>query len=294
MKALDAAGTHYTKNGFPKNRVIEASDIPDDAPREKPGKPYAGEDNDEYRVVHIHKELAAKKYPDVKPGRYLVDDTGRLVYRTDMPIKRQAEKMDNDEPAPKPFTAPQPELFSSIIEGILSGTLEWGLVILGALIAVTVELAGVPALPFAVGMYLPFSSSTPIFVGGVLRLVADRWRGKPASEAEAETSPGVLLASGFIAGGTLCGLVIAFFSFSPETFKFLEVGSKLFGEDWAKGEALGAKILALIAFAVLAAILVWVGTRKSPVEVVGHSSLPPEQGGEEYPRTATGDERPRP
>ncbi len=76
--------------------------------------------------------------------------------------------------APEPFAAPQPQLFALIIDGILGGKLEWGLVVIGVLIAVSLELAGVSALPFAVGMYLPLSASTPIFVGGVLRWLADR------------------------------------------------------------------------------------------------------------------------
>ena len=114
--------------------------------------------------------------------------------------------MDNGEKAPTTFSAPQPQLFALIIEGVLGRKLEWGLVVTGVLVAVAVELMGVSALPFAVGMYLPLSSSTPIFVGGMLRWLADRRRGKSASEAETETSPGVLLSSGYIAGGTLIGL----------------------------------------------------------------------------------------
>src|SRR5205085_11889086 len=112
----------------------------------------------------------------------------------------------------------QPRLFANIIKGILGGTLEWNLVGIGALIAIALELCGVAALPVAVGMYLSLASTTPIFIGGMIRLVADRLRGKPKTEAESETSPGVLLASGYIAGGTLCGLIIAFFAFLPDSF----------------------------------------------------------------------------
>src|SRR5437870_13196386 len=93
------------------------------------------------------------------------------------------------------FQAPQPQLFASIIEGILGGTLEWGLFGIGALIAIAMELAGVRALPFAVGMYLPISVSTPIFLGGMIRWGADKVRGTAASDVETETSPGVLLSS---------------------------------------------------------------------------------------------------
>src|SRR5581483_3602151 len=97
-----------------------------------------------------------------------------------------------------------------ITEGILGGRLHWGLVITGALIAVAMELMGVSSLPVAVGMYLGLGTATPIFVGGLLRWLADRRRGVSASEAETETSAGVLLSSGYIAGGTLCGLMLGF------------------------------------------------------------------------------------
>jgi putative OPT family oligopeptide transporter len=262
MLLLNAAGTWYTKEGVPSQTV----NVPANAPEERVGKPFAGKDDATYRVVHVRKD----DYPGVNPGRYLADGEGRLKYLTVTPISPEAQerkKMDkvNDEEldAPKPFTAPQPQLFASITDGILGGTLEWGLVVLGALIAVTMELAGVSALPFAVGMYIPLSSTTPIFIGGMLRWLADRARGKSASEAETETSPGVLLASGYIAGGTLCGLIVAFFSFLPEKFnEALNLGRHL-GEGWPD-EAHLAKGVALAAFVVLALILLRVGMLKSP------------------------------
>jgi uncharacterized oligopeptide transporter (OPT) family protein len=268
MLLLNSAGTHYTTKGIPANVTLT---VPTDAPRERPGKPYdAGweghpADTAEYRIVHVR----AGDHPDVKPGRYLVDDGGRPVYRTDVPISREETKMDNDRDAPKEFTAPQPRLFANIIQGILGGSLEWSLIITGALIAVVLELCGVSALPVAVGMYLSLGSTTPIFLGGVVRWVADRLRGKPRTEAEAETSPGVLLASGYIAGGTLCGLVIAFFAFLPDKFnEALNLGSHLFGHvtgdkvEWEPDEVKGAKIAAVLMFAVLGAILLWVGSRR--------------------------------
>jgi uncharacterized oligopeptide transporter (OPT) family protein len=152
-------------------------------------------------------------------------------------------------------------LFALIIEGVLGGSLEWGLVITGVLIAVAVELMGVAALPFAVGMYLPLSSSSPIFIGGALRWLADRWRGKPASEAEAETSPGVLLSSGYIAGGTLIGLVIAFLAFAPRVRDALDLSAYLDDVYNAPGSPY-PKIVAVATFATIAAILFWIASRK--------------------------------
>jgi putative OPT family oligopeptide transporter len=215
MLALDAAGTHYTVHGVPESVTLS---VPDNAPRVHVGQPYDKKDSNTYRVLHIRqedaKELKSTQQVDLKPGRYLVDDQGHPHYRTDIPIAQESKKMD-DGTTVRGFSAPQPQLFASIIEGILGGTLEWGLFGIGALIAIALELAGVRALPFAVGMYLPISVSTPIFVGGMIRWGADKVRGVAGSEAEAETSPGVLLSSGYIAGGTVCGLIIAFFTFLP-------------------------------------------------------------------------------
>jgi putative OPT family oligopeptide transporter len=256
MLALNSAGVHYTKKGLPTQKLA----LPPDAPEQRVGRPYQDQDSKEYRVVHI----TGDEYPGVKPGRYLVDDAGYAQYRTDIPIAQESKVMDNGQPAPEAFSAPQPQLFALIIEGILSRQLEWGLVVTGVLIAVVLELAGVSSLPFAVGMYLPLSTSTPIFIGGGLRWLTDRMRGRSASESETETSPGVLLSSGYIAGGTLMGLVIAFFQFLPETFnKSLEL-DKYLGAGYIAKEALAPKIVALVMFALLGAALLWIGSRNSP------------------------------
>ncbi len=226
MLALDAAGTHYTIHGFPKDVTLA---IPKDAPQVHVGQPYHNKDSNTYLVVHIRKEVAdefKEKGVEIKPGRYLVDEEGHPHYRTDIPIAQDSKKMD-DGSTVRGFQAPQPQLFSSIIEGILGGTLEWGLFGIGALIAIAMELAGVRSLPFAVGMYLPISLSIPIFIGGLMRWGADKVRGGTASEAETETSPGVLLSSGYIAGGTVCGLIIAFFTFFPALNRFVDVSHRI-------------------------------------------------------------------
>src|SRR6185437_5776100 len=109
--------------------------------------------------------------------------------------------------------------------GILSHKLPWALVLLGAMIAIVLEMSGIPSLAFAVGVYLPLSSSTPIFVGGMIRWLVDRWLRKRKFRdhdlthdelvAEGDKSSGVLLASGYIAGGALAGIVIAFMQGVP-------------------------------------------------------------------------------
>jgi putative OPT family oligopeptide transporter len=263
MLVLNKGGTHYTKKGFPNIKVA----IPPDAPLEKAGQPYDGQDeklgrdDSLYHVVYIQDE----QYEGVRSGWYLATNSGVLTYRIDVPIKRESKLMDNGAEAPDPQKAPQPQLFALIIQGILQGKLEWGLVIVGVLVAVAVELLGMSALPVAVGMYLGLSTATPIFIGGMLRWLTDRWRGVSASEAETETSPGVLLSSGYIAGGTLCGLLIGFMvMLLPKAFMDqLNIGEH-FGKEW--GDTDPAKIIAVVMFLLLAGILLWIGGRKTPVD----------------------------
>lgn len=145
-----------------------------------------------------------------------------------------------------------------------------------ALIAVSLQLAGISALPFAVGMYIPLDSSAPIFVGGLIRWLTERLRGKVGSEAESETSPGVLLSSGYIAGGTLCGLVVAFFNFLPDWFREgLSLSREGYlGEHWES--SFEAKVLSVVAFLGLAVILGIIGSRKGSVEAGTGTETPRE------------------
>ncbi len=267
MLVLNAGGTHFTTKGFAAVRVP----VPAGAQQRKVGRPYEGQDDHTYSVVYLDKE----QYPGVPEGWYLVAADGLLTYRMDVPIDRQAKLMDNGQEAPEHFKAPQPQLFAVIIKGILGGELEWGLVIIGVLVAVAIELMGVSSLPVAVGMYLGLSTATPIFAGGLLRWLTDRWRGVSASEAETETSPGVLLSSGYIAGGTLCGLLIGFMvMLLPKVFfEKIDLG-KWLGERLRLPEWLGpvydvessnaAKLVALAVFTLLAVFLFWIGSRKTP------------------------------
>jgi putative OPT family oligopeptide transporter len=266
MLALNAGGTHYTKKGFPAVQVK----VRDDAPQQKVGRPYEGQDDKLYHVLFL-RDSESEGAPR---GWYLVDDTGLLTYKIDVPIKRDAKIMDNGEAAPEPFKAPQPQLFQLITEGILGGDLHWGLVIIGVLVAVAMELMGISSLPVAVGMYLGLGTATPIFFGGLLRLMTDRWRGVSASEAETETSPGVLLSSGYIAGGTLCGLLLGFWvMLAPVLSKQVNLGRYL-GKDYLETDP--AKILAVVMFVVLGAILLRIGSRKTNGNG-GEAAAPPPQ-----------------
>jgi putative OPT family oligopeptide transporter len=268
MLYLNNAGTHYSTRGIPEGARLEPDEIPAGAAEQQVGQPYAGKDSKVYRAVFVRQPPIA----NMERGWYLVDSDRYVRYWIDVPISRRFKEMDKvdntQQPAGEKFQAPQPQLFQIITEGILGGQLNWGLILIGALIAVAMELMGISSLPVAVGMYLGLGVATPVFAGGLLRWLADRWRGVSASEAETETSPGVLLSSGYIAGGTLCGLALGFvfmplgqlaLSFTPEAY--LQTGT--------------AKVIAVIAFAAIGAILLWIGSRKESVEGI------PETAGEE-------------
>jgi putative OPT family oligopeptide transporter len=132
--------------------------------------------------------------PGVPDGTYLADTAGQIRY--------EAVPGIGSGKAP----APQARLMSLVINGILTRQLPWGLVLIGVFISVLMELVGVPALAFAVGVYLPLESTTPVYLGGLVRWLVDRRRG---TDAESDAGPGVLYSSGLIAGGSLMGLVYA-------------------------------------------------------------------------------------
>jgi hypothetical protein len=154
----------------------------------------------------------------VPPGKYLLSADGQaIVYLVDPGVNGKRTRRDDGTEVPR-FEAPKAQLMALITSGILQQKLPWTLVLLGVSIAIVLELCGVSSLAFAVGVYLPLASSTPIFAGGVVRYVAERWgrnRVTPGgNEAESESSPGVLMATGYIAGGAIAGVVIGFLAFS--------------------------------------------------------------------------------
>jgi putative OPT family oligopeptide transporter len=103
--------------------------------------------------------------------------------------------------------APQAVLMSMVVKGVLTQSLPWTLVFIGAFMAACVELLGIPSLPFAVGLYLPIRLSTPIMTGGLVRLMVERTRGPERQHTRRER--GVLFSSGLIAGGALMGIGVA-------------------------------------------------------------------------------------
>jgi uncharacterized oligopeptide transporter (OPT) family protein len=156
---------------------------------------------------------------------------------------------------------------SYIIKGILGGKLPWGLVLLGVFIAIVLEMSGIPSLAFAVGVYLPLSSSSPIFIGGMVRWLVDRWiakkyEGRNLTEvqltAEGDKSAGVLMASGYIAGGAIAGIIIAFIAAAPQLAHLNDVL-----DQWSKSNPMAtgpaSDLLSLIPFLILIVLLYLTG-----------------------------------
>jgi putative OPT family oligopeptide transporter len=113
------------------------------------------------------------------------------------------------------YAAPQATLMATIIKGLLSQDLPWGLIFVGMGISVVVELCGIRSLSFAVGAYLPLATTLPIFIGGALRGMVDAKSG--AGGSESEVSSGMLYSTGLVAGGSLTGILIAALSGIPTT-----------------------------------------------------------------------------
>jgi hypothetical protein len=138
---------------------------------------------------------------------------------------------------------------SLVIKGILERQLPWGLVLIGVFISIVMEVVGVPALAFAVGVYLPLESTTPVFVGGLVRWLIDRQRG---GEAESDAGPGVLFSSGLIAGGSLMGLGVA--ALAPDRLTWLREALNL-GPRFLPPAFVASAIPGLLAFLLIASLL---------------------------------------
>jgi len=219
--------------------------------------PQALKDAASYRVWH-KTDLAGGP-----AGKYLVDDAGRAVYLVDPGINGSHTTRPDGTQVRK-YDAPKAVLMSYIIKGILDQQLPWALVIFGVVIALVLEMANVPSLPFAVGVYLPLSSSAPIFVGGMVRWLVDRRRNRlpayaNASEEEraaaGDRSPGVLLASGYIAGGALAGILIAFSAGVLGDFDKAVTAWSAAHNPFFEGRA--ADLLSLLPYAALIVLLYW-------------------------------------
>jgi putative OPT family oligopeptide transporter len=251
---------------FPADYRVNPNDYEKDSSgqpkRERLEGAQAGGDTTEYFVLH-------KTTPENGPaGRYLVNEQGVPVYLADPGINGIYDKRPDGSSVQK-FSPPKATLMSYIIKGILSGQLPWGLVLLGVFIAIVLELSAVNSLAFAVGVYLQISTSAPIFVGGMIRLLIDKYTKRKYANAkmteeqlvaEGDKSPGVLLSSGYIAGGTLAGVVFAFLTIPLKDRldaleKWATLNNPFFEGPWSD-------VLAMIPFILLTALLYLVGRER--------------------------------
>jgi uncharacterized oligopeptide transporter (OPT) family protein len=213
--------------------------------------------------------------------KYLVNDQGVPVYMAD-PAINGTHKARPDGTTVTKFDAPKAVLMSYIIKGILNHKLPWTLVLLGVMIAIVLEMSGIPSLAFAVGVYLPLASSSPIFIGGMIRWLVDKYvRRKFARHnlteeqmvAEGDKSPGVLMASGYIAGGALAGIIYAFLNSLPSLSSFNERIENWAGTSNPFFKGPSENFLPLIPFLVITILLYLAGR-----EVIlrgGDKAVPP-------------------
>jgi OPT family oligopeptide transporter len=162
------------------------------------------------------------------------------------------------------YPAPQGTLMATLIKGIQSQTLDWQFVLVGVFIAVTLELCGIKSLSFAVGTYLPLSTTLPIFIGGSIRGIAEwrqRRKGQITAPEEEDLGKGNLFATGLVAGGALAGVIVAFLS----AFENTNAGLQTVNAEHALVEGLGPegyKWLGVAFFALLAFILYKIATSR--------------------------------
>jgi hypothetical protein len=196
---------------------------------------------------------------------FLVDAAGAPVYMVDAGING-THRFRPDGSRVVKFDAPKATLMSYIIKGILNRQLPWGLVLLGVMISIVLEMSGIPSLAFAVGVYLPLSSSSPIFIGGAVRWMVDlytkkKFAGKNLTEdeltAEGDKSPGVLMASGYIAGGAIAGILIAFMAGVLDDFTQAITDTMTKSNPFFEGG--NSDLLSLIPFAVIVVLLYLAG-----------------------------------
>jgi putative OPT family oligopeptide transporter len=263
LVGLNQTGTVYV----PASQVapgLRVSDGFSAAPVERLQGRQAAADSGTYRVWH---KVDTSSGP---AGKYLINESGAAVWFVDPGINGSYTQLPDGTEARK-FDAPKATLMSYIIKGILDRELPWSLVLFGVMIAVVMELCGVSSLVFAVGVYLPISSSAPIFIGGLVRWLVDRrLRRRQAARqmdeaqlaAESDRSPGVLLASGYIAGGAIAGIVIAFLAgvlgdLDAAITRWAAERNPFFAGAHANW-------LALLPFAALVVWLYWTGRKHGP------------------------------
>jgi len=164
------------------------------------------------------------------------------------------------------YAAPQATLMATLIKGVLSFNLDWQYVLVGVFIAIVVELCGIKALSFAIGLYLPLATTLPIFIGGAIRGLADwqqKRKGEHIAPEEEDLGKGNLFATGLVAGGAIAGVIVAFLSVNGTIAKALTKINLEEALSSMLGGALGYEILGVLFFAALGLLLYRVARSKT-------------------------------
>jgi OPT family oligopeptide transporter len=187
---------------------------------------------------------------------------GLTVQILDKPTAEMAAQGIQHAIGTEKYPAPQGTLMATLIKGLLSFNLDWQFVLVGVFLAITMELCGVKALSFAVGAYLPLSTTLPIFAGGLVKGLVD-WKSKKNKvEAEdAELGKGSLFATGLVAGGALAGVLVALLSVNDNIANSLGMVNMEHAISGLLGEG-GYMILGTAFFVGLAFVLYRIATKK--------------------------------
>jgi putative OPT family oligopeptide transporter len=258
---LNDAGTVYVPAAqVAPGLTVDASKLTDTGTLHGP---QADTDKNTYKVWHKTDTVGGPA------GKYFVDNAGKAVYLVDPGINGH-HKTRPDGTEVKKYDAPKAVLMSYIIKGILDRELPWTLVLFGVMIAIVLEMAGIASLAFSVGVYLPLVATLPIAIGGTVRWLADRRNNKlpqnvglneEERQAANDRSSGVLLASGYIAGGSLAGIIIAITAgvltdFDAAAARWAEAYNPFFAGD-------SANVLSMLPYAVIVGLLFWVAREKA-------------------------------
>jgi putative OPT family oligopeptide transporter len=160
------------------------------------------------------------------------------------------------------YPAPQGTLMATLAKGILSYNLDWQFVIVGVFIAVMIELCGIKALAFAIGLYLPLSTTLPIAIGGGIKGFVD-WKSEKKGEVKQDDDlgRGSLFATGLIAGGALAGVIVALLSVNDNIFKAMKSISAEHAISNAIGEN-GYSLLGVACFGIMATYMYRLAVKK--------------------------------
>jgi len=202
--------------------------------------------------IESEKEIDGQIYQVINPNDLNLSLNIRYLARKDTGIiDKQLEYGIGSES----LAAPQATLMATVIRGLLDQKLPWTLVLFGICLTIVVELCGVKGLPFAVGLYLPISISTPIFIGGLTRWIVDNKFRKRKGGEDVEAAPGMLFSSGLIAGGAICGLVIAILT-GLNLDKTLNIGPSILGK------LVHNNLYGLLIFAIMLGLLFFIAIDK--------------------------------